>query len=50
MLYAKDKHDTRTCGKLATFTMDKRRLVDAKSAAVGETDEVEKILSVAYAL
>jgi hypothetical protein len=36
-----------SCGKLATVTMERRRLFDEKSAAVGERDDVEKILSVA---
>lgn len=42
VLYVKCKHDTMTCGKLATATIESRRLFDAKSAAVREVVEVRR--------
>jgi hypothetical protein len=50
VLCAKYKHETTTCGMLATITMESRRLFEANYFAVGEVNVVLKILIVAAEL
>jgi hypothetical protein len=50
VLCAKYKHETVTCGKLATITMESRRLFEAIFFVVGEMNDVFKMLIVATEL
>jgi hypothetical protein len=50
VLCAKYKHETITCGKLATVTIESGRLFEANCSAVGEVIDVLKMLIVAAEL
>jgi len=50
LLCAKCKHETITCGMLATVTMESRRLFEADYFVVGEVNDVLKMLIVATEL
>jgi hypothetical protein len=50
VLCAKYKHEKITCANLAAVTMESRRLFEAASCAVGEVNDVLKVLIVAAEL